>query len=372
MRALTRGGKYSTAACITFVLAILLSACDDNGDDTSTASDGDPCIRVAFVYESDVARPGFERSQKMGEESLREELPCAEVTSVESIREGPGSEQTFERLANEGHDLVFGLSFGYGDQIANVAADNPDVMFEHALGFQPAENISTFTGARYEGYYLAGIVAAEQIPSGRLGFIGPFPIPIIVSDLNAFTLGARSVNPEATVQVVWTNDFEDPTRDRQAAGALIDEGVDLIAQSTGSPSVGEAAVEADLPWMGHSDAGVQQFGPATFLAAPFLDWGLYFVARANDVIDGSWESEEYFGTIADGFVDIALSENVPADVAEAVEAKKQEIADGSFVVFQGPIRGQDGTVVVAEGETASLEEMAAFLVEGVIGEIPEE
>jgi basic membrane protein A len=263
------------------------------------------------------------------------------------------------------------LSFGYGDQILEVAGNYPDVKFEHALGFQQAENVSTFSGARHEAYYLAGIVAAEQTPSGTLGFIGPFPIPIIVWDLNAFTLGARSVNPEATTQVVWTNAFQDPVLDRQAAGALVDTGVGLLAQASGSPSVGEVATTEGLPWMGHSDARVETFGPETFLAAPYLDWGLYFVSRANAVVDGSWESQNYFGTIADDFVDIALSEqNVPDDVAGEVDAKKQEIADGSFIVFEGPISAQDGSEVVPDGETASLDDMSAILVEGVIGEIP--
>jgi basic membrane protein A len=326
---------------------------------------------VAFVYENETKTPGFEHAQKLGEEQLKQELPCAEVTAVESVAEGPGAEQIFAQLADEGNDLIFGLSFGYADQILAVAEQYPNVKFEHALGFQQAENVSTFYGAVYESWYLAGIAAARQVPSGKLGFVAPFPIPASISEVNAFALGAQSVNPDATVQLVYTNDFEDPVKDRQAAGALVDEGVEVLGQATGSPSVGEVAVTEDVAWIGSHDPAVETFGPETFLAAPYLQWGVYFIARAQDVIDDNWKSQNYFGTIGDDFVELALSEGLPAPVTDEVEGKKQEIADGSLVVFAGPIKDQSGKVIVPEGETGTFDTMSTTLVEGVIGEIPQ-
>jgi basic membrane lipoprotein Med (substrate-binding protein (PBP1-ABC) superfamily) len=327
---------------------------------------------VAFVYDLPTAVPGFQASQKHGEEYLQEQLPCAEITAVESIPEGPGSLPTFASLADAGNDLIFGLSFGYGEQMLEVAEDFPDTRFEWALGYLQADNLSTFYGARYEAYYLAGIVAARQTTSGTLGFLGPFPIPSLVADLNAFTLGARSINPDATVQAVWTSAWHDPAKDRQATGTLIDEGAELIAQATGSPAVGAAAEGASVMWMGQSDPDVETFGPDTFLGAPYLNWGLHFLARANDVINDTWTSQSYFGTISDDFVDIALSDdNVSEDVVDEVDGKKQEIADGSLTVFAGPINAQDGSVIVREGDVDDFESMSTVLVEGVVGEIPQ-
>ncbi|MEX0947867.1 MAG: BMP family ABC transporter substrate-binding protein [Acidimicrobiia bacterium] len=364
-------GKCASAIGIAVALALVLSAA---GSGVAVAGPNDePCIRVAMVYEGDASLPGFEGGLKTGERYLQKKLPCAEVEAVDDIPEGPGSEQTFARLADEGFDLIFAQSFGYGDQVLAAAADYPDVKFEHLLGFQQADNLNTYDYARFEAYYLAGVLAAREVPSGKYGMIAPFAIPIIVWDINAFTLGARSVNPEATVQVVFTNDFDDPTADQQASEALIDEGAELIVQQTGSPAAAQVALDEDLPWMGHSDPKVQQFGPETFLAAPYAKWGPYFVARAEAVMDDSWSAEGYFGSTADGLVKIFISKkNVPADVRAEIKAKQKEIADGSFVVFGGPINRQDGTVVVAAGETADLEEMSTLFVEGVIGELPAE
>lgn len=332
----------------------------------------EPCIRVGFVYENETQTPGFEASQKAGEELLREELPCAEITSVESVAEGPGSEQTFARLAEDGNDLIFGLSFGYGDQILAVAEQYPDTVFEWALGFQPAENVGNFYGAKFEGWYLAGIAAGQLSETGKLGYVAPFAIPSIINDLNGFTLGARSVNPKATVQVVYANSFEDPVADKQSAEALVDAGVDFLAQSSGSPSVGEVATEEGLYWSGVDDARIESFGPETFVSASRLNWGVYFVEVANDVINGEWESKQYFGTFEDGFADITIGENVPDDIVSDMEEARAALEDGSLDVFAGPIRNQKGKIKVKKGKVGSRDKLATFLVKGVIGEIPAE
>jgi basic membrane protein A and related proteins len=362
------GKTRSRVVLIVVALASVLGSSLTAG----VASAGDePCVRVAFVYDNETKTPGFQRGQKVGENYMRKKLPCAEVKAVESIPEGPGALPTFELLVDEGYELIFANSFGYGDQLLEVAADNPDVKFEHAVGFRTADNLSTFYGARSEGWYLQGIAAADASESGQLGVIAPFPIPSIISDINGFTLGARSVNPDATVQVVFTNAFEDAIKDKQAAEALLDEGIDYLAQMSGSPSVGSVAEENDIPWNGADDPKVKSFGPSTYVGAPYLKWGRYFLQEAQAVIDGTWESQSYLGTIADRFVAFHIG-NIPKDVVADIKAKKAEIADGTFVVFAGPIAAQDGSVLVPEGQVAAFEDITTSFVEGVIGEIPQQ
>jgi basic membrane protein A len=362
-----RGARLVIGATALCLLSLGLQA-----SVAGAGGDEDPCIRVAFVYENETDTPGFEASQKTGEEYLAENLPCAEITSVESVAEGPGSEQTFTRLAEEGNDLIFGLSFGYGDQILAVAEDYPDTTFEWALGFQRAKNVGNFYGAKYEGWYLAGIAAGQLSETGKLGYVAPFAIPSIINDLNGFTLGARSVNPDATVQVVYANDFEDPVKDKQSAEALVDDGVDFLAQSSGSPSVGEVATTENLWWSGVDDPRIESFGPETFVSASRLNWGVYFLKVAQDVVDGDWKSRSYFGTFEDGFAAITLGANVPPDVVAEVQQAETQLQDGSLQVFEGPIRNQKGKVVVKRGKVASRDKMASFLVEGVKGKIPAE
>jgi basic membrane protein A len=362
--------KGGSRCALAGTLAVALSSLLGGSVFVNHAAAGeDPCVRVAFVYDNETKTPGFQRGQKVGEKYLRKQMPCADVRAVERIPEGPASLSTFEELAEDGYDLIFGNSFGYGDQLLQVAAEYPDTKFEHAVGFRTAENLSTFYGARYEGWYLQGIAAADASESGELGVVAPFPIPSIIADINGFALGARSANPDATVQVVFTNAFEDAIKDKQAAEALVDEGVDYVAQMTGSPSVGDVATDQDLPWNGADDPKVRKFGPSTYVGAPYLRWGRYFLSEAQAVIDDTWESQSYLGTISDGFVDFNVGK-MPPEVVSDIKATKQAIADGSLVVFAGPIRDQDGGVLATEGQVLSFEDVSNTFVEGVIGEIP--
>jgi basic membrane protein A and related proteins len=297
-----------------------------------------------------------------------------ETTFLESVPEGAESQRVFEDLAEDGHQLIFGTSFGYMDPMLAAAENYPDTVFMHATGFKTADNMGTYFGAAEEGRYLTGLAAGEATESNLIGYVAAFPIPEVLRGINAFTVGVREVNPDAEVQVVWSSTWFGPDIERQAAESLLDAGADVIAMHQDSPAPGQAAQDAGAKWVGYN-SDMEQFAPDAWLTAPVWNWGPYYLATSEQVLDGTWSSEQYYGDMADGLVDLApFGGSVSADTQALIDQRKQEIIDGEFEIFAGPLNDQDGNEILAEGETATLEELLStdYLVEGVVGSIPSE
>jgi basic membrane protein A and related proteins len=375
------------SASLLLALALLAAGCGgqdgtadqtDNGEaadadgETGAAGDGD-ALQVAFVYVGPPGDAGWTYQHDLGRQAVEEEFgDQVEVTFLESVPEGAESERVFDDLARRGNRLIFGTSFGYMDQMLAVAERYPDVVFEHATGFRTAENMGTYFGAAEEGRYLEGMAAAAASETGELGYVAAFPIPEVLRGINAYTLGVREVNPDATVQVVWTSTWYGPDIEKQAAESLLDAGVDVLGQHQDTPAPGQAAEEAGAKWTGYN-SDMSEFAPEAWLTATVWDWAPYYIETTRAVLEGTWESDQYYGNMADGMVDIApFGESVPDDIRSQIEERKQQIINGEFAPFTGEIRDQNGEVVVPEGETASLEELLAtdYFVEGVLGEIP--
>ncbi len=341
---------------------------DEEGGGTA---DGEP-LKVAFVYIGPPGDAGWTYQHDQGRQAVEEEFGDAvEVTYLESVPEGAESERVFEDLARQGNDLIFGTSFGYMEPMAAVAERFPDVVFEHATGYMTSENMGNYFGAAEEGRYLEGMAAASVSETGELGYVAAFPIPEVVRGINAYTLGAREVNPEATVRVVWTSTWYDPEVEGQAAQSLLDAGVDVLGMHQDSPAVGQAAEAAGAGWTGYN-SDMQRFAPGAWLTATTWDWAPFYIKTVREVMEGTWEPESYYGNMADGMVSLApFGDRVPEDARALIEERRQEIIDGTFVPFSGPILDQDGVERVASGEQMTLEQLLSmdFFVEGVIGEI---
>jgi basic membrane protein A len=293
-----------------------------------------------------------------------------EGTRLENIPGGAESAEAFEKLARDGVDLIFGTSFGYMDPMLEVAGKFPYVCFQHATGYKTADNMGNYFGAAEEGRYLTGIAAGNATENGKLGYVAAFPIPEVIRGINAFTLGVQSVNPDATVQVVWTSTWFDPDKEKQAAESLLDAGVDVVSQHQDTPATGEAAQAKGASWVGYND-DMSRFAPEAWLTASIWDWGPYYIKTSEAVLAGTCPNDAYYGNMADGMVDIApFGESVDAETQALVDETADAIRDGSFAPFTGPIVAQDGTEKYAEGETATLEELLSmdYFVEGVIGE----
>ncbi|AJY75409.1 BMP family ABC transporter substrate-binding protein [Paenibacillus beijingensis] len=334
------------------------------------AADDKQLPRVAFVYIGVPGDGGWTYQHDQGRLMLEKELGI-KATVVENVPEGADAERVFTELAQK-NDIIFGTSFGYMDAMYNVAQKFPKVKFLHATGYKTAPNMSTYMGREYQSAYLVGLAAGKMTKNNQIGYVAAFPIPEVIYTINAFTLGAQSVNPDITVDVVWSNTWFDPTVERQAAVSLLDKGVDILAAYQDSPASLQAAAERDKFGIGN-DSDMNKYAPDHYITNNVFNWGPYYVNAVKSIMDGTWKSESYWGTMKEGIVDIApLGKNVPEDVKKLVEAKRQEILDGKFNVFNGPIFDQDGKQRLAEGEPLKDEDILSmtWFVKGIVGTVP--
>jgi basic membrane protein A len=290
-----------------------------------------------------------------------------------------------EELAAGGYNLIFATSFGYGTPMARVATKHPEGCFQWATGAKflltsemggeyatfdeiPA-NLGTYFGAAEEARYLSGIAAGKASPTGKLGYVAAFPIPEVIRGINAFTLGAQSVNPDATVQVSWTKTWFDPTIEKEASESLLDAGVDVLAMHQDTTAAGVAAEARGAKWVGYN-SDVKEAAPAAWLTAPTWNWGPFYVQTAKAVAGGTCPNDEYYGSMADGMVTLAsFGDSVDADTQALIAEKAAAIIDGSFAPFQGPVTDQDGAEVVAADVRPELLDLLgmSYFVKGVIG-----
>lgn len=326
--------------------------------------------KVAFVYIGPPGDGGWTFEHDKGRKYMEEQLGI-KADTVENVPESADAERIITELA-QNHDIVFTTSFGYMDPTLNVAKKFPDVKFMHVAGYKTNDNMSTYFGKNYDASYLSGIAAGKVTKKNLIGYVGAFPIPEVIYNINAFTLGVQSVNPDATVSVVWTNTWYDPTTERQAAVSLLDKGADVLLAYQDSPATLQAAAERGA-MAGGNDSDMTRFAPEAYLTNPIWNWGPYYTQVVQSVIDGTWKSEQFSGSFADGMVDIApMGPNVPEDVKKLVDETKVKLTSGETSVFKGPISDATGAVKVEEGKTLTLEEILVmdWFVKGVDGTIP--
>ena len=218
-----------------------------------------------------------------------------ETAYLESVPEGPDAERALERLAREGCNIIFATSFGFMDPVNKVAKRFPDVKFEHATGFkQESENVALYNARFYEGRYIIGQIAAKQSEAGLAGYIVSFPIPEVVMGINAFMLGAQSVNPDFKVKIVWVNTWFDPGKEADAAKALFDQGADIIVQHTDSTAPLQIAEERGLHGFGQASDMIK-FAPKAQYTAIVDDWAPYYTRRVQELLDGNVEADQRLG-----------------------------------------------------------------------------
>ncbi|MEW5815501.1 MAG: BMP family ABC transporter substrate-binding protein [Spirochaetota bacterium] len=357
------------------LLALLLvpSFLFAGGEKEAKAPEEAKKIQVAFVYIGPPGDLGWTYEHDRGRKILQEKLgDRVETVYSENVPEGPDAARIIRQYAQRGSKVIFATSFGYMDPMVEVAGEFPQVYFEHCSGYKTAKNLSTYFGRMYQPRYLSGIVAGKMTQKNIIGYVAAFPIPEVVRGINAFTRGVRSVNPAATVRVVWTNTWYDPVKEREAAVALLDAGADIIAQHQDTTEPQKAAQERGALSIGY-DSDMAAFVGDTVLVSPVWNWGVYYVATIQAVLDGTWKSHQYWEGLKDDVVALSrFSPRVPQAVRQLVEEARKKIIDGSWDVFWGPIQDQKGNTVVPSGKRMTDEEMLNFnwFVEGVVGTIP--
>jgi basic membrane protein A len=296
-----------------------------------------------------------------------------ETIFQENVPEGADAERVMTQMALSGADLIFTTSFGYMDPTINVAAEFPDVKFEHATGYKRADNVSTYSARFYEGRAVQGHIAGKMTKTNKVGYIASFPIPEVIRGINSAFVHAKRVNPDVEFSIVWAYTWFDPAKEADAAQALIEQGADVILQHTDSTAPQAAAEAAGNVITFGQASDMAEFGPLPRVSSIIDDWAPYYIARTQAVMDGSWASTDTWDGIGPGMVAIGeISDAVPADVkAEALEMI-ENLRTGDYHAFTGPINKQDGTAWLAEGETADDGTLAgmSFYVEGITGDIP--
>ncbi|EEX09686.1 bmp family protein [Ruegeria lacuscaerulensis ITI-1157] len=331
--------------------------------------------KVGFVYVGPVGDGGWTYEHDKGRQAVEKHFgDKVETVYVESVPEGPDAERVMTQMALEGADLIFTTSFGYMDPTINVAKKFPNVKFEHATGYKTAPNVSVYSARFYEGRAVQGTIAGRMTKSNIIGYIGSYPIPEVIRGINSAYIHAKKVNPDVQFKIVWAYTWFDPAKEADAAKVLIEQGADVILQHTDSTAPQAAAQEAGNVITFGQASDMSEYAPLPRVSSIIDNWAPYYIARTQAVMDGTWESVNTWHGIKEGMVEIGeISEAVPADVKAEALALKDAIASGEYHPFTGPLKKQDGSAWLAEGEVADDGTLAGmnFYVEGLEGEIPQ-
>jgi len=331
-------------------------------------------LKAAWIYVGPVGDAGWSFAHDLGRKAVEAKFGSAVSTSfVEKVPEGADAERVIRDLAQQGNKIIFATSFGYMEPMLKVAGEFPDVKFEHATGYKSAPNMRIYDASLYQDAYLAGVIAGRMTKTGTLGFVGSFPIPEVLRNINAYTLGARSVNPKVRTRVVWVNTWFDPARESEAAQTLINQGADVLLQNTDSTAVLQTA-EKNGKFAFGWDSDMSSYAPKAHLASNIVDWGPYYKKSIKEAMDGTWKGEQrtIWGKPEGANDVIKIADFVPAELKAKAEAAKEGIKTGAIEVFTGPIVGADGKERLAKGAKAdqAWKDKVDFYVKGVEGKIP--
>lgn len=340
------------------------------GTDSGTSPDGGEKVKVGFVYLGSPGDAGWTFAHEKGRQYLMEQIPDVVTETVENVSDAD-AERVLTQLAENGNKIIFATSFGFMDPTINVAAKYPDVTFLHCSGYKVDDNVGTYFGRMYQARYLSGLVAGKATETNKVGYVAAYPIPEVIRGINAFTLGVREANPDATVRVVWTSTWYDPAEEKNAANALLSAGCDVIAQHQDTPGPQQAAEEKGKLSIGYN-SDMSALAPKAVMTSAVWNWGPYYVETVKAVMDGTWTSSQYWGPMSDGIVGLApFGPMVSDEVKSLVDEKKTLILNGDWDVFTGPIKDQQGELKVQDGQVmddvAMLDMM--WFVEGVEGSI---
>ena len=364
---------FSILLSITLVLvmAVGCSQAPDQGQNDQ-GQNKEEKLKVGFVYIGSATDAGYTYAHDQGRLMLERELGDRVETIIkENVPETQECEKVMTDMIDQGCKVIFANSFGFQDYVVRVAEAHPDVIFLHCSGSIQGPNYSNYFGSIEEARYLSGIVAGMKTKTNKIGYVAAYNIPEVIRGINAFTLGVRSVNPDAVVMVKWTNTWLDAAKEKDAAIALLDAGADVIAQHQDTTGPQVAAEERGCWSIGYN-ADMSHAAPKAYMTAPLWNWGAYYVKAVQSILDGTWTNEPYWGTMKDGLIDLApLTDVAPEGAQEAVDKIKEQMKAGTFDVFAGPIKDQSGKVVVPEGSTIPLKEQLSmkWFVEGVEGKI---
>lgn len=330
-------------------------------------------LKIAFAYVGPVGDGGWTFAHDNARKALEKEYGDKIVTSfVESVPESADAERVIRDMAGQGNKLIFGTTFGYMEPMLKVATDNPEVKFEHATGYKTAPNMRTYDSRTYEGAYMAGVIAGRMTKSNTLGVVASIPIPEVIRNINSFTLGAQSSNPNIKTKVVWVNEWFNPPKETEAATALINGGADILFQNTDSSAVLQTAEKMGKRGFGW-DSDMTAYGPKAHLGSAIINWAPYYIKTVGEVLDGKWATGQTWWGVKEGAIDlVSLAADVPEEAQKALDDVKTGLKAGSYNIWKGPISDNTGKEVLAKDAVADDKFLGGinFFVKGVEGKVP--
>ena len=348
------------------LLAVLLSVMF-----FSVAHAGDK-IKVGFIYVGPIGDHGWTYRHDIGRLDVEKHFgDKVETVYLENVKYGPDAERAIRAMAKSGADIIFATSFGYMEPMLKVAKEFPNVKFEHATGYKQSDNMASYGLRLYQARHVQGVIAGMMTKTNKICYVGAFPIPEVIREINTYYLGAKSVNPDVDIDIVWVNTWYDPGKEAQAADVMIAEGCDMVAQHTDSPAPLQTAEKAGV--LGFGQASDQyKFAPKAQLTATIDNWSPYYISKVQGVIDGTWKTGDYFGHMNEDVVQMAPFTNMPANVKAFAQKIKDGIKNGKYFAFTGPIKDNTGKLQLKDGEIASDVHLNSMMyyVEGIDAKVP--
>jgi len=348
------------------LLAVLLSVMF-----FSVAHAGDK-IKVGFIYVGPIGDHGWTYRHDIGRLDVEKHFgDKVETVYLENVKYGPDSERAIRAMAKSGADIIFATSFGYMEPMLKVAKEFPNVKFEHATGYKQSKNMATYGLRLYQARHVQGVIAGLMTKTNKICYVGAFPIPEVIREINTYYLGAKTVNPDVDIDIVWVNTWYDPGKEAQAADVMIAEGCDMVAQHTDSPAPLQTAEKAGV--LGFGQASDQyKFAPKAQLTATIDNWSPYYISKVQAVIDGNWKTGDYFGHMNEDVVQMAPFTNMPDKVKAFAQKIKDDIKNGKYFAFTGPIKDNTGKIQLKAGEIADDAHLNSMMyyVEGIDAKVP--
>ena len=360
--------RYSIAVSVLLCTVMLLTGIAPAMANAETK----PVLIVGVVYGGPITDAGYNQAMHEGAMAIQANIEGVKIIEAENVPDEAGATSTMENMIQQGAKLIFATAFNHQYPAVGLAEKYPDVIFEHVGGWEVRANFGNFFGKPPDAWYLMGIAAGMMTETNKLGFVAAFPLGWSVTFINAFMLGARSVNPDVETIVAYTFSWGDRAKEADTTNSLINQGVDVITMHVDSPATVISTAESRGAYsIGYQSLEAQQFAPNYWITGTGFTLGDKMTWIASTVIDGTWKPMFKRWGMADGVMAVApFGPSVPQEVKDAVNAANTALNAGEIVVFKGPIKDQEGNIKVAEGEvlTDDLLSSSDWFVEGVIGQ----
>ncbi len=360
---------------------------------------GAKTIKAGFIYVGPVGDYGWSHAHEVGRQYVEERLDWLESMYVESVPEGDAARIIDRLVVEENCDVVFTTSFGYMDDTVAAGAKHPDQLFMHCSGFKNSENVGTYFAELYQMYYLNGLMAGALTKSDKIGYVGAFPTPEVVRHINAYALGVKDANPDARVHVRWIFSWYDPAKAREAAEALVADGIDCLAFTEDSPAVIEVGQEhmekGETVYTFSHYSPMEAFGPDSVVSGQLVDWGIMYEKILKDIYNGTWSNEDLWwlakekAALLGGSLDHeinpkfvgglkAVTVSTPdlgrMNVYDLVMKRYEQMKQGRdvFDPYVGPITDNKGKVRIADGVMGTKAELLSidYYVDNIVGDVP--